>query len=198
MKVVFVRPERCVGCMQCMTACAVEHSRSKSLAGAIGEDVLSMPRIHIGAGLDGEGFPNRCRHCDPAPCLGACPTAAIARDPVTATVTVDAGRCIRCASCAMACPFGVIRFQPDVVQNPVKPIALKCDNCRERQSEGRTPACVEMCKAGALLFAELNDVLSDKTGEVARRTTLGLRDPEAAEGSPMDLLLSLKARAAAL
>ncbi|MCU0585258.1 MAG: 4Fe-4S binding protein, partial [Desulfobacterales bacterium] len=28
MKEVVVQPERCVGCMQCMAACAVAHSRS--------------------------------------------------------------------------------------------------------------------------------------------------------------------------
>ena len=31
MKQVIVHPERCVGCMQCMLACAVAHSRSQQL-----------------------------------------------------------------------------------------------------------------------------------------------------------------------
>ena len=31
MKTVIVRPERCVGCLQCRLACAVEHSASKNL-----------------------------------------------------------------------------------------------------------------------------------------------------------------------
>ena len=33
MKTVIVRPERCVGCLQCRLACAVEHSATKNLAG---------------------------------------------------------------------------------------------------------------------------------------------------------------------
>ncbi len=35
MKTVIVHPERCVGCVQCRLACAVEHSQTKSLAGAL-------------------------------------------------------------------------------------------------------------------------------------------------------------------
>ena len=35
MKTFMVRPERCVGCLQCLLASAVEHSRAKSLAAAI-------------------------------------------------------------------------------------------------------------------------------------------------------------------
>jgi len=34
-------------------------------------------RVHVGIGLYNEGFPNRCRHCDPAPCLLACLPGAI-------------------------------------------------------------------------------------------------------------------------
>ncbi len=71
MKKVMVHPERCVGCMQCMMSCATAHSQSKSLFTAISEKPLPKPRVHVGAGRYGEGFPNRCRHCDPAPCLSA-------------------------------------------------------------------------------------------------------------------------------
>ena len=69
MKQVVVHPERCVGCMQCMLACATAHSRSLSLFAATLETPQPKPRIHVGAGCFNEGFPNRCRHCDPAPCL---------------------------------------------------------------------------------------------------------------------------------
>jgi Fe-S-cluster-containing hydrogenase component 2 len=36
MKTVIVRPERCVGCLQCRLNCAVLHSRTRNLAGGIG------------------------------------------------------------------------------------------------------------------------------------------------------------------
>ena len=80
MKQVVVHPERCVGCMQCMTACATAHSKTKQLFTAVLETPLPKPRVHVGVGLYDEGFPNRCRHCDPAPCLLACLPGAIFRD----------------------------------------------------------------------------------------------------------------------
>lgn len=198
MRVVFVRPERCVGCRQCELACAVAHSQSGKLVDAIFEERPPLPRIHIGVGLHGEPFPNRCRHCEPAPCQSACLPGAIQRDPKTGTVIIEAQRCIRCASCAMACPFGVIRFHDDPLLEPAKPLAHKCDNCLERQAQGKIPACVETCKAGALVFKDLNEVLSEKTHQVALTATLGLQDITAAEIEGIQLLRHFKAKIADL
>ena len=198
MKVVFVRPERCVGCRQCELACAVAHSPSGTLAGAISEERLPLPRIHIGVGSHGEPFPNRCRHCEPAPCQSACLPGAIQRDSKTGTVMIEAQRCIRCASCAMACPFGVIRFHDDPLLDPAKPLAHKCDNCLERQTQGQIPACVEVCKAGALVFKDLNEVLSERAHEVALTATLGLRDVRPEEVGGMELLRHVRAQMAEL
>lgn len=198
MKVVFVQPERCVGCRQCELACAVAHSRSQTLAGAVFEARRPRPRIHVGAGGLGEAFPNRCRHCDPAPCQSACLPGALYRDVETGTVMLHADRCIRCASCAMACPFGVIRFHDDPLQEQVKALAHKCDNCVARQRAGRVPACVEACMVGALRFSELNEVLAEKTREVARNATLGMRAEAGAETAAMGLLRDFRARLARL
>lgn len=174
MKTVVVRPERCVGCRQCTLACAVAHSSAQTLAEAISLEPSPVARIHLGAGPAGEAFPNRCRHCDPAPCQIACLTGALHRHEPTASVLVDGERCIRCAACIMACPFGVIRFQPDPNRQPPRWIAEKCDNCVGRQQLGLIPACVEACKVGALLFAEIEQVMRGKTAEMARRSALGI------------------------
>ncbi len=168
MKQVIVHPERCVGCMQCMFACAVAHSLSKTPFSAVQERPRPRPRVHLGTTAWGEGFPNRCRHCDPAPCLLACLPGAISRDRETGTVLIDPDRCINCASCAMACPFGVIRYHEDRTAPPGKTVAVKCDNCLERQSRGLIPACVETCKTGALTFEEPSAAMKRKTDETAR------------------------------
>ena len=170
MKSVIVHPERCVGCMQCMPACATAHSRSKDLFSATLEEPRPRPRVHVGAGLAGEGFPNRCRHCEPAPCQSACLAAAIRRDAGTGTVLIDPDLCINCASCAMACPFGVIRYHEDAAAPPKKTVAVKCDNCVERLSRGKIPACVEACKVGALTFEEPDQAFKRDTDRVAART----------------------------
>ncbi len=192
MKSVIVRPERCVGCMQCMIACAVAHSESKTLGGALQERLKVHSRIHVGAGLYGEGFPNRCRHCDPSPCFYACLPGAIFRDENKDTVFIDPGRCINCASCAMVCPFGVIRYHQDVFAPPGKVIAIKCDNCFERQERGLLPACVEACKTGALIFEEINTTLARKTREVSRRVSLGVREEQVETATPLSLLNQYK------
>ncbi len=190
MKQVIVHPERCVGCMQCMAACATAHSRTKTLFSAVGEDPLPRPRVHVGAGPHEEGFPNRCRHCDPAPCLIACLPGAISRDDRTATVTIDPDRCINCATCAMVCPFGVIRYHPDPMAPPGKTVAVKCDNCLERRGRGLVPACVEVCKSGALTFEEMPAAMKRKTDQVAR-TVCTEADPAVLPGG-FSLLKTIK------
>lgn len=187
MKEVIVHPEKCVGCMQCTLACATAHSKTKSLFVATLEEPRPHSRIHVGAGIYGEGFPNRCRHCDPAPCMQGCLPGAIYRHQ--GSVLIDPDRCINCASCAMACPFGVIRFHQDALALPGKTVAVKCDNCMERQAKGIVPACVQSCLTGALTFEESNESLRKRTREVARRMSPGPEE-RIAEGSPGFVLLN--------
>jgi len=194
MKNVVVHPERCVGCMQCMIACATAHSHTKATPAALLEVPRPSPRVHVGAGIYNEGFPNRCRHCDPAPCLLACLPGAIYRDPETDTVLVNYDRCINCASCAMACPYGVIRYTEDYKAPPGKVVSVKCDNCVERQHEGKVPACVETCKTGALTFEDPAIAAKRKTGEVARSVSVG-EEAREVPGSPTFSLLNALKRA---
>lgn len=99
MKTVIVRPERCVGCWQCRLACAAEHSRAKDLVGALFEDVTPSPRLKIYPGRLNLAFPNKCRHCDPAPCQAVCIAGAINKDPLGAprTSTRPAASAAPCA-----------------------------------------------------------------------------------------------------
>lgn len=159
MKTVFVRPELCIGCRHCEVACAIEHAESKRLFDAIREEKKSLPRIHVEVGVNYLTFPNRCRHCDPAPCMQVCPTEALIRDAATGSVLVLYDRCIGCAVCAMACPFGIIHFQGVHQLYFDRKVNAKCDNCIERQREGRIPACAEACKTGALEFGDADDLI---------------------------------------
>ena len=192
MKEVIVHPERCVGCMQCMVACATAHSQTKTLFAAVCETPLPKPRVHVGVGCFEEGFPNRCRHCSPAPCMMACLPGAIYRDTASNTVLIDPGICINCASCAMACPYGVIRYHEDAAAPRGKTVAVKCDNCIERQHNGQIPACVEVCKAGALTFERVAAAMKRKTDEVSRSVSC---DAEAAGKAPGFSLLNTVKRA---
>jgi carbon-monoxide dehydrogenase iron sulfur subunit len=88
----------------------------------------------------------------------------------------------------MACPFGVIRYHQERTAPPGKTVAVKCDNCVERQAEGLIPACVEVCKAGALTFEETDRALRRKTDEMARRISVGAEEEEPVESPEFALL----------
>jgi len=182
MKEVVVHPERCVGFMQCMAACATAHSKAKTLFAATLESPQPKSRVHVGVGLYDEGFPNRCRHCDPAPCMLACLPGAISRDLSSNTVLIDPDRCINCASCAMVCPFGVLRYHEEADAPQGKIVAVKCDNCIERQEAGLEPACVEICKSGALTFEELSEAMRRKTNEISRTISVDAVPQELSPG----------------
>jgi carbon-monoxide dehydrogenase iron sulfur subunit len=91
----------------------------------------------------------------------------------------------------MACPFGVLRFHPDYTAPPNKAVAVKCDNCEQRQAQGLVPACVEACKTGALTFEQLDDALKRKTDQVSH-SVIQTEQAAAGASASFDLLKALK------
>ena len=75
---------------------------------------------------------------------------------------------------------------------PGKVVAVKCDNCAQRQSQGLIPACVEVCKSGALIFEEMTDAMKQKTDVVARSLSSGA---EAFPASPCFTLFTAAKKA---
>ena len=179
MKTVFVHPERCIGCRHCEIACALEHSRTKDIFTAFYEDPIPQPRIHVELGIEFSTFLNRCRHCDPAPCMQVCPTGALYRDEATGSVLVDYDKCIACAMCAMVCPFDIISFHRVWNVTIDHEVNAKCDHCIDRQRRGEIPACVEACKTGALEFGDINDIIRSSRKDFTLRTTTALQGEEA-------------------
>ena len=162
MKTVFINPERCIGCRQCEFACAVAHSHSKDPISALAEEPPPRTRIHVSPGNSyNTSFPNRCHHCDPAPCVQVCPTGAMYSNADEDLVLLKAEKCIACAMCAMVCPFDALTFHAHANGMPMRVVAIKCDGCIERVHEGLEPACVEACKVDALVFGELNELIAD-------------------------------------
>ena len=201
MKLVFVNPERCIGCLQCEFACAVEHSTSQSGTTAWREQPVPRTRVHVEPGpVMGTAFPSRCRHCDPAPCQQVCPTSSISRDLEQDLVLVDPETCINCAMCAMVCPFDALTFHPVTVATGDRTVALKCDGCVERVRRGESPACVEACKVGALVFGELNDLVAQgrlhASGTVLAAVTAAEAGDDALADGPVTAWRSWSATAA--
>jgi carbon-monoxide dehydrogenase iron sulfur subunit len=139
-KVIGVHLDRCTGCKTCELYCAVERgSRGKTLPKAVQETPIPKPRLRVEINND-TSLTIQCRQCVEAPCLNACPSGALVRDPKNEMVVVREDRCIACWTCVMLCPFGVIFPWPE------RKFALKCDRCTYMEH----PVCVEVCPTRAL------------------------------------------------
>ena len=186
MKEIFVDIERCTACKACEIACAVEHSASKSLIGAVFEQPAPQKRVHIEPAL-AYAYPVRCLHCSDAPCIAACPIGAMTRDAATGAVVVDEDRCQGCFMCAMVCSFGAISAHPTLR------VAIKCDRCTERQATGQEPACVEACPTRALQFGDEDDLAKEKRLSTAARVAQAVTGTaEQAGPSTLHTLRTLK------
>lgn len=164
-KVLVVNIEKCLGCKSCELACALVHSRSKVLEEAITE--LPKPQKRVTVEAAGEfAVPLQCRHCEDAPCIAVCPTAAIYRHAANDPVLIDKDRCIGCKFCLVVCPFGVIEVSSD------GKAMVKCDLCIERTKAGQEPACVEACPTGALKLVDEKELAADKRRLAAQELVL--------------------------
>jgi Fe-S-cluster-containing dehydrogenase component len=94
-------------------------------------------------------------HCEESACVVGCPTGAASKDEKTGAVRINKELCIGCHSCALACPFGVPRYDLDEKMQ-------KCQLCAERVEAGLEPACVRVCPVGALKFESVNKVQEAK------------------------------------
>lgn len=155
MKRIIADETKCMACRACEFACALAHAETDDLVEAILRQG-SRPRIYIEA-AGALAVPLQCRHCDDAPCVKVCPSGAISRSSETGPVRVDQGKCIGCAYCVQACPFGVVvltKCSGSDASNSGK-VVVKCDLCETRLSAGLQPACVSSCPVGALVFEEV-------------------------------------------
>jgi carbon-monoxide dehydrogenase iron sulfur subunit len=91
--------------------------------------------------------------------------------------------------CAMACPFGVLTYFPWFQAPEKAAVALKCDQCPEREAGGRVPACVEACKVGALTYGEWQAEQEDKARAVAQAFFTTLRAAEETAALPLSIRL---------
>lgn len=142
------KEEYCIGCQLCEVYCSLAHSRSKNILKYKNE--YPAPKNRVTVEINGDvSFALSCRHCENAPCVEACISGAMQKDPKTGIVTNKHDKCVGCWMCIMSCPFGAIRKGDD------QKVSLKCDFCPDLEG----PACVANCPQEALVIEK------DKKGE---------------------------------
>ena len=156
-KEIFVNIDRCLGCRSCIIACAVEHSESKTLVGAVQEKIAPTSRMYVEWVEPNGKIPIVCRHCEDAPCMFACISGAITRDENGVVITNE-DKCIGCWTCVMVCPYGVIG------RHLQRHKAYRCDRCPDRD----IPACVNACPTGALRYETVPAYSSHIRKQVSR------------------------------
>ncbi len=142
--------DRCVGCDDCVRACAVAHDNN--------------PRfVRAGPAYENALVANACMHCTDPVCLIGCPTGAIHRSSDTGTVVINDNTCIGCATCASSCPYNNIQMVEIrdesgdfLLDREGKTIAraTKCDLCSDQLTG---PACVQACPHDALMRTNIRD-----------------------------------------
>lgn len=179
-----VDTEKCIGSGKCLTACRVENDVPEGYQrtwveryvhfkdGTVQVDLVpetgfsDSPKPAIDPELVERAYfvPKLCNHCEDAPCTQVCPVHASFTSPEGIQL-IDTGRCIGCAYCVQACPYGT-RFI-----NPVTGTADKCTWCYHRIMRNEQPACVEACPVGARLFGRLDDPESEISKRLAQIPT---------------------------
>jgi len=156
-----------MGCKGCEIACKVEN-----------EVPLSTWRLRVNY-VDVGTFPEtkrtftplRCNHCENAPCERICPVSAL-HYIENGIVNIDKERCIGCAGCVMACPYGAIYIDPETQT------ADKCTYCAHRVASSMMPACVVACPVEANIFGDLDDPTSNISKYIQQHRDVQVRKPE--------------------
>ena len=97
---------KCVGCGACDLACKSENNTPEGIN-------WSSHQVHTSGVFPNVTYkyrPTLCNHCEDAPCVRSCPTAAMHKDKETDMTLHDANKCIGCKSCILACPYEVISY----------------------------------------------------------------------------------------
>lgn len=153
-RTIYIDMDLCSGCGACVVACMDQND----IYPEKGQPALRrVYRVEEGESQNTTILyvSTACMHCEDSPCVMGCPTGAITRDSGSGAVLVNRDLCIGCHSCALACPFGVPRYDSDDKMQ-------KCRLCVERIKVGLEPTCVRVCTTGALRFEPLNELLGEK------------------------------------
>lgn len=169
---VLVDVSKCIGCRRCEWACNEWNQNPNRPLREFEASVHQKPSVfdkmrrpHAGQftvvnrfyAKDGTPIyvKKQCMHCIEPACYSACFVEAF-RKTKEGPVIYNPHVCIGCRYCMVACPFDIPAYE---YYDPITPQVTKCTMCYDRIVEGKVPACVEICTAGALTFGKRSELL---------------------------------------
>jgi formate dehydrogenase iron-sulfur subunit len=160
----------CVGCRKCEWACKTAHNlASQPIESYDDKNVFKQMRRPDDKALTvvneypaqiGDTFPTtvkvQCMHCDHPACVSACIVGAFSKEE-NGSVIWNTNKCIGCRYCMVACPFQIPAFE---FEKALHPEIRKCDFCFSRTTEGKLPACVDICPVEALTYGKREELVA--------------------------------------
>ncbi len=177
---VLVDVSKCIGCRRCEWACNNWNKNPNKPVEEFESSVSKEPSVfdrrrrpHAGQFTVVNRFKTKsgktvyvkiqCMHCVTPACYAACFVEAFRKTP-EGPVIYNPYVCIGCRYCMVACPFDIPAYE---YYNAFTPQVTKCTMCYDRVVEGRPPACVEACTAGALIFGKRSELIKIAKDRIA-------------------------------
>jgi len=160
----------CIGCRRCEWACNEWNKNPNQLVKSFEDKSVfeKIRRTHAQTFTVVNRFfkkkdskpvyvKKQCMHCEDPACLSACFVDAFKKTKKGAVV-YNAGVCVGCRYCMVACPFDIPAYE---YNDPITPRVTKCTFCFDRISkDGQTPACVQICPTETLRFGKRSDLIN--------------------------------------
>ncbi len=141
---ILIDSTHCTGCNSCSYKCIQEFGDHEAAARGVFRSVALIKDEGV--------FHQQCMHCKDPQCVK---TAAGAMTKTGyGAVLIDASKLKNGKEVAEACPFHAAQYD-----DTAKTLA-KCNLCAHRVSEGKPPACVEACPAGALQSGDYDTIVA--------------------------------------
>jgi Fe-S-cluster-containing dehydrogenase component len=170
---------RCIGCQACVQACGECGTHR-------GNSMIHLDFVDRGAST--QTVPMVCMHCEDPTCAQVCPADAIKQNEDGIVQSALKPRCIACANCVLACPFGVPKLMLELEQ------MMKCDMCFDRTSQDLAPMCASVCPSQALWFGTREEFAATRGGALTNEVRFGRQQVRTTvltvtrEPGPLDVL----------
>lgn len=166
-KAILIDTTRCTACRGCQVACKewkglppvpTKQRGTHQNPPDLGPNNLKLVRFSEHLDKDVVKwffFPDACRHCLDAPCMGASSVeGSIIKDEATGAILFTEKTAKEdYYTIRTACPYDIPR------QDPKTKRLVKCDMCIDRVKANLLPMCVKSCAMGAMSFGERSEML---------------------------------------